>query len=156
MLKQTTIKLQPNQVTEAVYAASRQVWLAGLGAAAVSRDWAQHQSAPFIRSLVKQGTAVESRAIRFVGNQIEMSMTRANAVWKHTRRTVESNVKQVADNAVTLAQQVLPKKLEFPTRSAKAKRPAAKLTRTKKAALARVAKVTKRTKRAVKARTKRA
>jgi Poly(hydroxyalcanoate) granule associated protein (phasin) len=158
MLKQSTTRLQPNQITEAVYVASRQVWLAGLGAAAVGRDWAQHRSAPFFKSLVEQGTAVESRAIRFVGDQLETSMIRANAVWKHTRRTVESNVKQVTDTAVTLAQQVLPK-LELSRVTARTKRPAGTLTRAKNTTRARAGKSIKKTnpaKRTLKAAKKRA
>ena len=38
-------------------AASRQVWLAGLGAAVVTRDWAERSAAPVFRTLVKEGTA---------------------------------------------------------------------------------------------------
>lgn len=157
-MKQTSTKFQTNAMTESVYAAARQVWLAGLGAAAVSRDWAQHQSAPFFRSLVRQGTAVESRAIRFVGDRIENSMTRANTVWKHTRRTVESNVRQAADTAVTLAQQVLPKTLELPMLSTRATRSTAKATRKTRvvrAAAAKPAKRGKTTKRTAKGRTTR-
>jgi hypothetical protein len=60
-------------------------------------------------------------------------------VWKETRKTVESTVRQAADTAVSIAQQVLPKSLpafEFPgmpktgksaknaKRAVKAKKPA--------------------------------
>ena len=44
-------------------AASRQVWLASLGAAVVTRDWAQREAGSVFRTLVKEGTAVESKAI---------------------------------------------------------------------------------------------
>ena len=50
--------------------ASRQVWLAGLGAAVVTRDWAQSEAGNVFRSLVKEGTLVESRTIRMVGNRL--------------------------------------------------------------------------------------
>jgi hypothetical protein len=162
MLKQATINLQPNHVTEAAYAASRQVWLAGLGAAVVTRDWVQHEAGNVFKSLVKEGTAVESRAIRFVGDRIETSMTRANTVWKQTRRTVESTVKQAAETAVTLAQQVLPKslpKIALPGITRKAKLPVVKAKRAKKAVRAgkaKVTKVAKKAKRAVKTATARA
>jgi len=162
MLKQATINLQPNHVTEAAYAASRQVWLAGLGAAVVTRDWVQHEAGNVFKSLVKEGTAVESRAIRFVGDQLETSMTRANTVWKHTRRTVESTVKQAAETAVNIAQQVLPKslpKIELPGLTPKRRLPAVKAKRAKKAVRAgkaKVAKVVKKAKRAAKAATPRA
>ncbi|MEP7181697.1 MAG: phasin family protein [Betaproteobacteria bacterium] len=162
MLKQATNNLQPNHVTEAAYAASRQVWLAGLGAVVVTRDWVQHEAGGVFKSLVKEGTAVESRAIRYVGDQIETSMTRANTVWKHTRRTVESTVKQAAETAVTIAQQVLPKslpKIKLPRIARKAKLPTVKAKRAKKAVRtgkAKVAKVAKKAKRAVKTATRRA
>ena len=40
MPKQTVQTLNPARVADAAIAASRQVWLAGLGAAMVTRDWA--------------------------------------------------------------------------------------------------------------------
>ena len=89
---------------DAVLAASRQVWLASLGAAVVSREWAQAEAGNVFRTLVKEGTAVESKAIRIVGEGLEVSFTRANAVWRQTRSTVESTVRQLAETAVTLAQ----------------------------------------------------
>lgn len=161
MLKQATINLQPNQISEAAYAASRQMWLASLGAAVVTRDWVQSEAGHVFKTLVKEGTAVESRAIRFVGDQIETSVTRANAAWKRTRRTVESTVKQAAETAVSLAQQVLPvslPKIDLPLmpKAFKSKKPAAKAKRAKKAVAVRTAKVVRKAKRAAKASTKRA
>ena len=137
---------------EAAFAAPRQVWLAGLGAAVVTRDFLQNESQPVFKSLVKHGTTVESRAIRLVGESIETSMTRANSLWRKTRSTVESKVKDYADQAVAIAQQALPKslpKLELPfaapaKRGAPAKR--AKAARAPTAA----ARKTRRTKAATK------
>ncbi len=83
---------------DAVLAASRQVWLASLGAAVVSREWAQAEAGNVFRTLVKEGTAVESKAIRIVGEGLEGSFTRANAVWRQTRSTVESTVRQSGRN----------------------------------------------------------
>jgi hypothetical protein len=108
MLK-STLTLQPNRIGEAAIAASRQVWLASLGAAVVTREWAQSEAGAAFRTLVKEGTAVESRTIRLVGDRLETSISMANTAWKETRRTVESTVKQAADAAVTFAQQVLPR-----------------------------------------------
>ena len=48
------------------------------------------------RTLVKQGTVVESRAIRFLGDRVETSFTQANTMWRKTRRTVEATVRQAA------------------------------------------------------------
>jgi len=39
----TTIQIRSNPVGDAVLNASRQVWLASLGAAVVTRDWAQSE-----------------------------------------------------------------------------------------------------------------
>ena len=47
---------------ETLIAASRQVWLASLGAAVVTGEWAQKEAAPLFRTLVKEGTAIESRS----------------------------------------------------------------------------------------------
>ena len=145
MLK-SNIALQPNRLGEAAINASRQVWLASLGAAVVTRDWMQTEAGGVFKTLVKEGTVVESRAIRFVGDRIENSVSFANSVWKETRKTVESTVKQAADTAVSIAQQVLPKSLpafELPKAATKSPRRAAKAA--KKPAHAAAAKRAKRT-----------
>ena len=113
---------------EAALAAPRQFWLAGLGAAVVTRDFLQNEAGPVFKSLVKQGNSVESRAIRLVGSGIETSMTRANSLWRSTRSNVERTVRDYADQAVTLAQNALPRslpKLDLPFVKAPAKRAAA-------------------------------
>jgi hypothetical protein len=143
---------------DAVLAASRQVWLASLGAAVVSREWAQNEAGNVLRTLVKEGTAVESKAIRMVGEGLEISFTRANDVWRQTRSTVEATVRQLADTAVTLAQKKIPRalpKVRLPSMlkppvPAKAKRAAKKAAGTKRAT-----KAVKRAKRTVKSATKR-
>ena len=105
MLK-SNLSLQPNRLGESAINASRQMWLASLGAAVVTRDWMQTEAGGVFKALVKEGTVVESRAIRFVGDRIENSVAFANSVWKETRKTVESGVKQAADAAATIAHQV--------------------------------------------------
>ena len=153
MLKAT--HLQPTRLSEAAMLTSRQVWLASLGAAVVTRDWVQTEAGDMFKTLVKEGTVVESRAIRFVGDRIESSVSVANTVWKETRRTVESTVKQAADTAVSIAQQVLPRslpKFELPL-VATPRKPRAKPA--KKAAKRRV-KAVRKAKRAVRGTTKRA
>ena len=84
--------------------ASRQVWLASLGAAVVTRDWAQSEAGNVFRSLVKEGTLVESRTIRMVGHRIESTIGVANTVWNRAR----SVARKTAGNAVTLVQSNLP------------------------------------------------
>jgi hypothetical protein len=110
MLK-STLALQPNRIGEAAIAASRQVWLASLGAAVVTRDWVQTEARGAFKALVREGSVVESQAVRLVGDRLETSISIANTAWKETRRTVESTVKQAADAAVSFAQQVLPRSL---------------------------------------------
>jgi hypothetical protein len=155
MLKQTTANFYPFQFGEDALAASRQVWLASLGAAVVTRDWVQTEATKTFKTLVKEGTVVESRAVSFVGDRIEGSMNRANRLWKQTRHTVETTVKQAADAAVTIANSALPKSLpriELPAavKRAQAKQPAARVARAKKAARKSPAKVARKAKRAVK------
>jgi hypothetical protein len=103
-----TLQGKTNRVGDTVLAASRQVWLAGLGAAVVTRDWAEKEATGVFLTLVKEGAAVESRAIRLVGVQVESSMTKANAVWKQTRTTVENAVRIYADTATGIVRQSLP------------------------------------------------
>jgi len=142
----TMIQNRTTPYGDAVFAASRQVWLASLGAAVVTRDWAQSEAGHVFRTLVKEGTAIESKAFRMVGDGLEVSFTRANAVWKHTRSTVESTVRQLADTAVTLAQKSIPMSLPKVTLPAMLKTSPA--VRTKRAAKKTVAS----TKRVVKTR----
>ena len=136
MQKQFEANFYPYHFGEAALAASRQVWLAGLGATVVARDWVQTEAGDVFRTLVKEGTVVEARAIRFVGDRFESSLEAANTVWKSTRRTVESTVKQAATTVVDYAQQALPKslpRLELPGFLQPAAAPAP-LKRAKKAA----------------------
>lgn len=156
-----TIQIRSNPVGEAVMNASRQVWLASLGAAVVTRDWAQSEAGAAFRTLVKEGTVVESRTIRLVGNRIEGSFAMANSFWKRARTTVSSTVKQAADTAVTLVQNTLPKALPkvklpamlTPAVPAKASKRAKRTTRVAKTKT-RATKSVKRGKRSGKAATK--
>jgi hypothetical protein len=112
--------------------ASRQVWLAGLGAAVVTRDWAQSEAGNVFRSLVKEGTIVESRTIRLVGNRLESTFNVANTVWNRAR----SVARKTAGNAVTLVQSNLPNvKLPAmfvtPAKAPAAKRAAKRATKAK-------------------------
>src|SRR5258705_2479790 len=102
-----TFQQRTSQVGDSVVAASRQVWLAGLGAAVVTRGWAEKEAGSVLRNLVREGTAVESRAIRFVGDQVESSVAKASAAWKSTRSTVETVVRAYADTATALVRHSL-------------------------------------------------
>lgn len=146
-----TLNIPSSRLSDAAINASRQMWLASLGAAVVTRDWVQTEAGEVFKTLVKEGTVIESRAIRFVGDRIETSVSLANSVWKEARKTVESTVKQAADTAVSLAQQVIPKSLpafDLPI-MAKAMKPAKSAKRSIRAAKpkARATKTAKRAKR---------
>jgi hypothetical protein len=159
MLKQATYNLHPNQLSEAALAASRQVWLASLGAAVVTRDWVQHEAGTVLKTLVKEGTAVESKAIRFVGDRIEGSVARANTLWRQTRQTVETTVRAYADTAVTIVKETLPRslpKIDLPLMRKTRAKPAKRAAPAKRVVRARTAKAAPKAKRVVKAAAKRA
>jgi Poly(hydroxyalcanoate) granule associated protein (phasin) len=98
-------------VGNTVRAASRQVWLAGLGAAAVTRDWAGKEAGAVFRTLVREGTVVESRAMRLVGDRLDTSVTRAGALLRQARSGLEHAVKGYAGSAVALVERTLPRGL---------------------------------------------
>ncbi len=142
---------------EAFVAASRQVWLAGLGAAVVTREWAQNEAGQVFRRFVREGTAVEARTFRIVGDGLESGFTRANAFWRRTREAVTGTVKAYADTATTLVRETLPAslpKLDLPAALRQAK-PKAKAVRAKRAGRARAANAVKAAKRTTKRATKR-
>ena len=150
-----TLQHKTNQVSGTVLMASRQVWLASLGAAVVTRDWAEKEAGTVMRTLIKEGTAIESRAIRLVGDQIETSMTKANTIWKKTRVTVETTARACADTAVALVRQSLPKTLPRVELPAMLQPAAPKATRGRRTVKARTGKTVKRAKRAGKVAAKR-
>ena len=129
--------------SDAVRNASRKVWLASLGAAVVTREWAQAEAPKVIRSLVKEGTLVESRTIRVVGDRLEGTFTRANMIW----RRAQSTVRQAAGNAITLVQSNLPT-VKLPAMFAPAAKPAAAKKRAAKATRATKPRAKKATKQA--------
>jgi len=151
MLKTATIHFEPRAIRESMLAASRQLWLASLGAAAVTREWVQHEAGHTMKSLAREGAAVESHAVRFVGDRIEASVTRANSVLTYTRR-VGSTAKRAADTTAALAARLLPKALPLLPRVLSrfelfgiTTKPAAKRTKAKKSAPARKHRATAKT-----------
>jgi len=94
-----SIRLSVPQAGDAVLAASRQVWLATLGAAAVARDWATREGASVFRSLVKEGSAVESQAIRNVGKRVETSVRQATTLVNDARNGIRMSVESLAGAA---------------------------------------------------------
>lgn len=155
----TTMQFRTNSPAgDAVINASRQVWLASLGAAVVTRDWAQTEASSVFRTLVKEGTAIESRTIRLMGDRLEDSFALANTFWKQARTTVQATVKQAADTAVTLVQNNLPKSLPKVTLpamlSADAPKARKRAVKAKRVVKSRATKTVKRAKRTVKSATR--
>jgi len=101
MLKQAAGNLNATRVADAALAASRQVWLAGLGAAIVTRDWARKDAGHVFRTLIKEGEAVETRAVRVIGKQIDSSLVIAASTWNKARHSALSTVNGLIDTAAT-------------------------------------------------------
>jgi predicted secreted protein len=99
MQKQATFGIPNTQIAEAAINASRQMWLASLGAAAVTRDWARTEAGKTFRTLVKEGSAVETKAIRDVSKRVESSVASATSLWKQTRATAVTAANMFAQNA---------------------------------------------------------
>src|SRR5664279_1930784 len=74
------------EFAEAAIAASRQTWLAALGAAAITRKWTRDEARTTFRTLVKQGSAVERQAISALGVQIETGIAGATSLLQVARR----------------------------------------------------------------------
>jgi len=74
MLKQTAQDFNAARYADAALAASRQVWLAGLGAAIVTRDWARNDAGHMFRTLVREGASVEAHAKRVIGKELDRSI----------------------------------------------------------------------------------
>jgi hypothetical protein len=149
-----TLNTRATYVGDTLMRASRQFWLAGLGAAVVTRDWAEKEGGVVFRNLVREGTAIESRAIRFVGDRLENKFSQANTMWKRTRRNVTTTVKAYADTATTLVRETLPAslpKLAMPVSVKVEAKPAAKrkVARAKRAVTTRANAAAKRAKRTV-------
>ena len=99
MLQQATSNLNATRVADAALAASRQVWLAGLGAATVTRQWARNDAGDVFRALVKEGSAMETRAIRVIGKQVDSSLAVATSAWNKARHTALTAVNELVDTA---------------------------------------------------------
>jgi len=100
MQKQVT-RINNNPLADAAFAASRQVWLASLGAAALTRDWARDEAGRTLRALVKEGSAVEKQAIRVLSDRVETSIATATSLWKQTRATALTTANTLAETATS-------------------------------------------------------
>ncbi len=99
MIKQAAGNVSVNRVADAALAASRQVWLAGLGAAVVTREWARNDAGHMFRALVKEGSTVESRTLRVLGRRIGSSIALATTTWNRARDTARTTVGGLVETA---------------------------------------------------------
>jgi len=99
MLKAAAGSFNATRVRDAALFASRQVWLAGLGAATVTRQWAVNEAGQVFRSLVKEGEVVEGRARRIIGRQVGNSVALATGAWNGARRSALTTVNGLVDAA---------------------------------------------------------
>src|SRR4051794_22698673 len=105
MLKQAMNDRNAQQLAEAALMASRQVWLAGLGAATLARRWASKDAVPFFHSLVKQGAVAESTVLHALNAEIGTSAVRAARIWNSTREAVSATVNTLAATAASVLPQ---------------------------------------------------
>jgi len=82
------------------------MWLATLGAAAVTREWAEKEAGGVFRTLVREGSVVESHAIRYVGRRMETSMRRADALARDARNGVRGSMQSLANVASFLREKL--------------------------------------------------
>ncbi|MBU6485339.1 MAG: hypothetical protein KGR23_11135, partial [Betaproteobacteria bacterium] len=78
-----TIRMTSPRAGDNVLAASRQAWLAMLGAASVTREWAGREVAPTLRNLAAEGADVESKLLRRVGRRLQANVSRGSAILRH-------------------------------------------------------------------------
>jgi hypothetical protein len=99
MQKSMNYGVYSNPVANAAIEASRQVWLAGLGAAAYTREWARKDAGRTFRALVKEGSVVESQAVRMINQRVQQSVHNASALFNQARATFIATASTIADNA---------------------------------------------------------
>ena len=86
-----------NALAESALFASRQAWLAGLGAVSISREWARHEAGNTFRALVRKGSAVEKNAIEVIGGRVESSVATATSLWRVARATALATATRLAE-----------------------------------------------------------
>jgi len=102
MLKQVAGNGSANRVADLAFAASRQVWLAGLGAATVTRQWARNDAGGVFRALVKEGSTVEARALRRIGRQVDSSIVLATTAWSRARDAAHTTLNGLVETAAAV------------------------------------------------------
>ncbi|HKW79946.1 MAG TPA: hypothetical protein VJQ49_02955 [Casimicrobiaceae bacterium] len=93
-------------LAETALTASRQAWLASLGAVAISRQWARHEAANTFRALARHGATVEKDAIRVLGDRVETSIATATSLLRDARRNMLATVNDIAETTAAALPQV--------------------------------------------------
>lgn len=101
MLKQTAGSLGASRVADVAIAAPRQLWLAGLGAAIVTREWARNDAGHAFLALVKEGSQVEARAMRIIGRRIESSARFGTTAWNAAREAARATINALVGSTAT-------------------------------------------------------
>jgi hypothetical protein len=116
----------------AMLAAPRQIWLATLGAAAVTREWAEKEAGALFRTLVKEGSAVETHAIRYIGNRVDTTVKAANTFARETRKGIDASVASLGRVASRLRTRLPSVRARIDVDSAPARKNAGKAARATK------------------------
>jgi hypothetical protein len=101
MFKVAASNFNASRMADTALAAPRQLWLAGLGAAIATRQWAANDAGEMFRSLVKEGEVVEGRARRVIGKQVDNSIALATSAWNSARHTALTTVNGLVDKAAS-------------------------------------------------------
>ena len=96
------LRLRIPSAGEAMIAVPRQFWLASLGAAAVTREWARKDARPMFRALVKAGSTVESAALRRAEHQVNASVRQATRLVQDVRTEFALSARKLAGIASSL------------------------------------------------------
>jgi hypothetical protein len=135
MPKHTVATINPARVAVAT---SRQVWLAGLGAAAVARDWARDDAGQVFRSLVKEGSTVETRVMRALNHRMNSSIAVAQSAFNKARDTGRARMNGLADAAAAAWPRFAPAVVAQRTTAKPASRTGVRKTRRGKRSAARI------------------
>ena len=113
----------------AVLAAPRQIWLATLGATTVTREWAEKEAGMLFRTLVREGSTAETRAIRYLGDRVNTSVKAANTLARETRNGIDASVASLARAASRLRTRLPSARARIDVGSAPTRKSAAKTVR---------------------------
>jgi hypothetical protein len=89
-----------HRFTDTALAASRRVWLAGLGASLLARQWARDEARDTLRACVKRGSSVEAQVLRVVGIRINASLAAASSILRLSRKVAASTASALAEEIV--------------------------------------------------------